>query len=110
MRPAHRRDRVELVFDALVDEGDWVTVQRLALRFEVSARSVFRDLAELRRAGLPIAGESGVGVRLDPAADVVLRVPLLRAAQAFGPALLDLLVPPVSVEVTAPSPTPTRTP
>lgn len=43
-----------------------VTPQQLAEQLEVSARTVYRDVADLVASGVPIAGEAGVGYRLDP--------------------------------------------
>ena len=43
-----------------------VTAQQLAEQLEVSARTVYRDVADLVASGVPIAGEAGVGYRLDP--------------------------------------------
>ena len=56
-----RRRRVVRVFEELVDGG--TTVSRLAHQLGVSSRSVHRDLAELRAAGVPIVGTIGVGIR-----------------------------------------------
>jgi predicted DNA-binding transcriptional regulator YafY len=40
------------------------TAAWLALRLEVSVRSVYRDIADLQHQGVPIEGEAGVGYRL----------------------------------------------
>ncbi len=42
-----------------------VTAAALAERLEVSARTVYRDVADLIGSGVPIAGEAGVGYRLE---------------------------------------------
>ncbi len=41
-----------------------VRAQELAERFEISLRTVYRDVAALGEAGVPIAGEAGVGYSL----------------------------------------------
>ena len=40
------------------------TAAFLATRLEVSARTVYRDVADLQHQGVPIEGEAGVGYRL----------------------------------------------
>ena len=40
---------------------DKITVQELAARFEVSRRTIFRDLDTLNRAGIPIISYPGIG-------------------------------------------------
>lgn len=42
------------------------TAALLAQRLEVSERTVYRDVADLQRQGVPIEGEAGVGYRLGP--------------------------------------------
>jgi predicted DNA-binding transcriptional regulator YafY len=46
------------------------TAAFLAERLEVSARSVYRDIADLQRQGVPIEGEAGVGYRLGAGFDL----------------------------------------
>lgn len=41
-----------------------VTAEALAERFGVSMRTVYRDIAALRRQGVPVVGEPGVGYHL----------------------------------------------
>jgi predicted DNA-binding transcriptional regulator YafY len=41
-----------------------VRAEELARRFEISVRTVYRDIAALGEAGVPIAGEAGVGYSL----------------------------------------------
>lgn len=41
-----------------------VRAEELARRFEVSVRTIYRDMAALGEAGVPIAGEAGVGYSL----------------------------------------------
>lgn len=42
----------------------------LAAHFEVSVRTIYRDIAHLQASGLPIEGESGVGYLLRPGFDL----------------------------------------
>jgi predicted DNA-binding transcriptional regulator YafY len=42
----------------------------LAARLEVSERTVYRDIAELARQGVPIEGEAGVGYRMNAGFDL----------------------------------------
>ena len=42
----------------------------LAERFEVSVRTIYRDIAHLQASGLPIEGEAGVGYLLRPGFDL----------------------------------------
>jgi predicted DNA-binding transcriptional regulator YafY len=46
------------------------TAAYLALRLEVSERTVYRDVADLQRQGVPIEGEAGVGYRLGAGFDL----------------------------------------
>ena len=46
------------------------TAAFLAKRLEVSARTVYRDVADLQHQGVPIEGEAGVGYRLGPGFDL----------------------------------------
>src|SRR5262249_52000205 len=41
-----------------------VRAEDLATHFEISIRTIYRDLAALGEAGVPIVGEAGVGCRL----------------------------------------------
>ena len=64
--------RAERLF-RLVDEMRAAGVSRaedLAARFEVSVRTVYRDIAHLQASGLPIEGEAGVGYLLRPGFDL----------------------------------------
>jgi predicted DNA-binding transcriptional regulator YafY len=42
----------------------------LAAHFEISVRTVYRDIAHLQASGLPIEGEAGVGYLLRPGFDL----------------------------------------
>lgn len=50
---------VQLVRGRRLSTGPW-----LAERLQVSARTVYRDIAELQAQGVPIEGEAGVGYRM----------------------------------------------
>ncbi len=41
-----------------------VRAEDMAAHFEVSVRTIYRDIAALGEAGVPIAGEAGVGYSL----------------------------------------------
>lgn len=47
-----------------------LTASQLAQRLEVSVRTVYRDIADLQAAGVPIDGEAGVGYVLRPGYDL----------------------------------------
>jgi predicted DNA-binding transcriptional regulator YafY len=64
--------RAERLF-RLVDEMRTRRVSRaedLAEQFEVSVRTIYRDIAHLQASGLPIDGEAGVGYLLRPGFDL----------------------------------------
>jgi predicted DNA-binding transcriptional regulator YafY len=44
----------------------FMTAAKLAEHFEVSPRTIYRDVLELSASGIPVLGEAGVGYRLDP--------------------------------------------
>jgi predicted DNA-binding transcriptional regulator YafY len=58
--------RADRLFRLLLElrRGRVVTARQLAQRLEVSLRTVYRDVADLCCAGVPIEGEAGVGYRL----------------------------------------------
>lgn len=41
-----------------------VKAQELAIRFDVSLRTIYRDIKSLEQAGIPIIGEAGTGYSL----------------------------------------------
>lgn len=41
------------------------TAERLAEELRISKRTVYRDIADLQRSGIPVRGEAGVGYRLE---------------------------------------------
>ena len=50
--------------------GRLVTGQRLAERLEVSTRTIYRDICDLKASGVPIEGETGVGYVLKAGFDL----------------------------------------
>ena len=58
--------RADRLFRLLLElrRGRIVTARRLAERLEVSERTIYRLVADLSAAGVPIEGEAGVGYRL----------------------------------------------
>jgi predicted DNA-binding transcriptional regulator YafY len=65
-----RADRLFLLIHALRGRRSAITAQRLAETLEVSLRTVYRDVADLQRSGVPIEGEAGVGYLLRKGADI----------------------------------------
>ena len=49
---------------SVLAEVEHITVQELAVRFEVSRRTILRDIETLNDAGFPLAARSGRGRRL----------------------------------------------
>lgn len=58
-----------------------VTARELAERLEVSLRTVYRDIQDLRLSGVPVEGEAGVGYHLRYSLDVP---PLMFSAGGRG--------------------------
>jgi predicted DNA-binding transcriptional regulator YafY len=58
-----RADRLFSIV-GLLRGGRYVTARRLAERLEVSERTIYRDIDELSRSGVPVEGEAGRGFRL----------------------------------------------
>lgn len=65
-----RADRLFLLIHALRGRRRAVPARRLAEDLGVSLRTVYRDVADLQRSGVPIEGEAGVGYVLRRGADV----------------------------------------
>lgn len=61
-----------------------VTAKELATRFEVSERTVYRDLRSLENAGVPIGAEAGVGYFLEKS----YRLPPVAFTREEGASLL----------------------
>ena len=62
MRPANRLFQIV----QLIRGRRLTTAAFLAARLEVTVRTVYRDVAQLQRQGVPIEGAAGVGYRLGP--------------------------------------------
>jgi predicted DNA-binding transcriptional regulator YafY len=60
-----RADRLFRLVDEL-RRHRFRTAAQLAETFEVSERTIYRDVVNLSSSGVPISGEAGVGYRLDP--------------------------------------------
>ncbi len=60
-----RADRLFRIVEYLKARQQAVTADRLADELEVSARTIYRDIADLTSSNVPIVGEAGVGYTLD---------------------------------------------
>lgn len=60
-----RADRLFQIVDQL-RRHRFLTAAQLAEHFEVSQRTIYRDVLDLNASGVPVVGEAGVGYRLDP--------------------------------------------
>jgi len=67
--PMRRADRLFHIVQ-LIRGRRLTTASFLAQRLEVSERTVYRDVADLQRQGVPIDGEAGVGYRLGAGFDL----------------------------------------
>ena len=72
-----RADRLFLIIHALRGRRTAVPARGLAETLGVSLRTIYRDVADLQRSGVPIEGEAGVGYVLRKGADIP---PLMFAA------------------------------
>ncbi|UIR57715.1 YafY family transcriptional regulator [Sphingobacterium sp. SRCM116780] len=63
MEPLNRFDRILAILIQLQSKKT-IKAQELAERFEVSLRTIYRDIKSLIAAGIPIIGEAGVGYEL----------------------------------------------
>jgi predicted DNA-binding transcriptional regulator YafY len=72
-----RADRLFLIIHALRGQRTAMPARRLAETLEVSLRTVYRDVADLQRSGVPTEGEAGLGYVLRKGSDVP---PLMFAA------------------------------
>ena len=60
-----RADRLFRIVEYLKARRQVVTADQLAAELEVSARTIYRDIADLGASGVPVIGEAGVGYMLD---------------------------------------------
>ena len=65
-----RADRLFLIVNALRGRRRALAAHALAETLAVSLRTVYRDVADLQRSGVPIEGEAGVGYVLRQGADI----------------------------------------
>jgi predicted DNA-binding transcriptional regulator YafY len=65
-----RADRLFLIIHALRGRRTALPARNLAETLGVSLRTVYRDVADLQRSGVPIEGEAGVGYVLRKGADI----------------------------------------
>lgn len=65
-----RADRLFLLIHALRGRRSALTAQSLAATLGVSLRTVYRDVSDLQRSGVPIEGEAGVGYLLRKGSDI----------------------------------------
>jgi predicted DNA-binding transcriptional regulator YafY len=65
-----RADRLFLIVNALRGRRRALAAHALAETLGVSLRTVYRDVADLQRSGVPIEGEAGVGYVLRQGADI----------------------------------------
>ena len=72
-----RADRLFLIIHALRGRRTALPARGLAETLGVSQRTIYRDVADLQRSGVPIEGEAGVGYVLRKGADIP---PLMFAA------------------------------
>jgi predicted DNA-binding transcriptional regulator YafY len=68
--PMRRADRLFLLIHALRGRRIALPAHRLAESLGVSLRTVYRDVADLQRSGVPIEGEAGVGYLLRKGSDI----------------------------------------
>ncbi|MEO8778396.1 MAG: YafY family protein [Rhodanobacter sp.] len=73
-----RADRLFLIIHALRGRRTALQARSLAQTLGVSLRTVYRDVADLQRSGVPIEGEAGVGYVLRKGSDIP---PLMFTAQ-----------------------------
>lgn len=65
-----RSDRFLALVQMLRRHRQPVTAEAIAREFDVSVRTVYRDIVHLQGAGVPIRGEAGIGYILDPGFDL----------------------------------------
>ncbi|MEO8365147.1 MAG: YafY family protein [Pseudoxanthomonas sp.] len=65
-----RADRLFLIIHALRGRRSAMTAQTLAETLHVSLRTIYRDVADLQRSGVPVEGAAGVGYVLRKGSDI----------------------------------------
>jgi predicted DNA-binding transcriptional regulator YafY len=60
-----RADRLMRIVHFIRGQRTAVTAQQIAEEFEMSTRTVYRDIQDLMTSGTPITGEAGVGYMID---------------------------------------------
>lgn len=65
-----RADRLFLIVHALQGRRSALPARALAEQLGVSLRTVYRDVADLQRSGVPIEGEAGIGYLLRKGVDI----------------------------------------
>ena len=60
-----RTDRLFQIVNYMQDRRLAITAQDIAREFDVSVRTIYRDIRDLVITGLPITGEAGVGYMID---------------------------------------------
>ena len=65
----HRNHRLTEIVRILRSNAR-TNADQLAAHFQVSPRTIYRDIALLHRMNVPIVGEAGVGYHLDPGAQL----------------------------------------
>lgn len=63
----HRNKRLTEIVRFL-HAHEQANADQLAEHFQVSSRTIYRDVALLHRMGVPVVGEAGIGYHIDPAA------------------------------------------
>jgi predicted DNA-binding transcriptional regulator YafY len=61
----NRIDRLAAIV-TFIQSRKLVTARQIAERFEISPRTVYRDVNALYEAGIPLAGEAGIGYSIEP--------------------------------------------
>lgn len=81
-----RADRLFRIITLLQGRHTAMTAQALGDVLEVSARTVYRDIADLSSSGVPIEGEAGIGYRIDDSYHLppLMLTPQEAEAAAFG--------------------------
>jgi predicted DNA-binding transcriptional regulator YafY len=69
-KPMRRADRLFRIIQVLRRKRRPVTAQEIALELEASARTIYRDIAQLMADRVPIRGEAGVGYVLEGGFDM----------------------------------------